>query len=336
MDTIRSVNPNPTGNAVVANSPAPARPAALPATQRVNPAASAAPARLAANPGGRGLPAWDSELQSEVTRAQQALDYLERLQAQLESIKVDLSARLSGARGGRQVEARIRQLGATLDARRKNAGDGVGADLDFSASRPASQRFRIGGLDIGTLRAAGPQTIALSVGDGPQVTVSLDPDMTPDEVARRFDRALAPLNVHAGLDKGGELVFSTAEKDYAAVAQNFVIAGRGHATVQAQQDDALSAENLETGNVEAMRQSLREVVQALARVRRSIEAASAALSQAMTRAATANIPPPAEAQVIATEFVNTASNTDYDSLIAITSALVGVSRERVLALLGLR
>lgn len=336
MDTIRSVNPNPTGGAVVANSPAPARPTALPATQRVNPAESAAPARLAAHPSGRGMPAWDNQLQSEVTRAQQALDYLERLQAQLESIKVDLSARLSGGRGGRQIEARIRQLGATLEGRRKNAGDGVGADLDFSASKPASQRFRIAGMDIGTLKAASPQTMAISVGNGPQVTVSLEPDMTADEVARRFDRALAPVGVRAGLDKGGELLFSTAEKDYAAVADNVVVAGRGRASVQAEEDNALSTENLDIGNVDAMRQSLREVVHALARVRRSIEAASAALSQAMTRAATANIPPPAEAQAIATEFAGTASNTDYDSLIAITSALVGVSRERVLALLGLR
>jgi hypothetical protein len=44
--------------------------------------------------------------------------------------------------------------------------------------------------------------------------------------------------------------------------------------------------------------------------------------------------PPPEVQDAAQEFASTASNPDYESLLSLTSALVGVSRERVLALLG--
>jgi hypothetical protein len=77
------------------------------------------------------------------------------------------------------------------------------------------------------------------------------------------------------------------------------------------------------------------VVQALARVRRSQDAASVALSTAMARNAQPAIPS-AELAMIAQDFTATAASHDYDSLLAITSALVGVSRERVTALLGLR
>jgi predicted RNA-binding Zn ribbon-like protein len=88
--------------------------------------------------------------------------------------------------------------------------------------------------------------------------------------------------------------------------------------------------------VDALRQSLREVVQALARVRHSQAAARAALSAAIARAASDSAPPQQEVQQMAQDFASTASSPDYDSLIAITSALVGVNRERVQALLGLR
>jgi hypothetical protein len=337
MDTIRSVTPNASANgAVVANSPAPARTPALPATQRVNPANAPVAAGSSPVPLRRGLAAWGNQLQDEVARAQQALDYLDRLQEQLETVKGDLAARLSGSRGGaRQLEARIRQLGATLDGRSKSAGDGVSNQLEFSAAAPASQRFRIRGLDTGTLQAVGAQTLKFSIAGSPQLSVAIDPSMTPEEIAARFDRALAPANVRVSLDNEGQLVFSTPESNWPAVREGITLIGRGRVTTD-EEPASLSPQDLEIGNVDALRQSLREVVQALARVRRSQEAASAALSAAINRTATAHLPPPAEVQAMAQDFAQTASSPDYNSLIAITSALVGVSRERVLALLGHR
>ena len=85
-----------------------------------------------------------------------------------------------------------------------------------------------------------------------------------------------------------------------------------------------------------LRQSLREVVQALARVRQSQDAAARRCRAASVAMAQAYCPPPATSRKQAQDFASTASRPDYDSLLALTSALVGVSRERVLALLGLR
>lgn len=279
----------------------------------------------------------NQNLQSEVARAQQAIDYLERVASQLEALKADLSARLAGrGANARQLEARARQLGATLDARRSDGGDGLDAQLDFNAAQGAQQRFRIRGLDVAALQAGGQQTLGFSVGSagGPQLAATIEPGMTAEEIARRLDRTLAPLNVRAGLDGQGELVFVTPEASWNKVKDAIAVTGRGRVDTAAV-PASLAPNEWELGNPDALRQSLREVVQALARVRRSQDAASMALSAAMTRTAQPEIPT-AELELIAQDFSATAASHDYDSLLAITSALVGVSRERVQALLGLR
>jgi hypothetical protein len=77
------------------------------------------------------------------------------------------------------------------------------------------------------------------------------------------------------------------------------------------------------------------VVRALERVRHSQDAASNALSAATLQVSKSQTPPP-EVGLAAQDFASAAASTDYDSLLALSSALVGVSRDRVLALLGLR
>lgn len=275
-------------------------------------------------------------MQGEVARAQQAIDYLERVASQLEALKSDLSARLSGrSAASRELEARVRQLGATLEGRRQQAGDGVDAELDFEADG-ARQRFRIAGLDIASLRAGGAHTLGFSVGSagGPQLAAKIEPGLTPEEVARRLDRTLAPVKVRAGLDRTRELVFTARESSFGQIKDAIAVTGRGRVDTVAL-PAGLEPGNWELGNPDALRQSLREVVQALARVRRSQDSASLALSAAMTRSAQPAFPGAALAMV-AGDFAATAAGHDYESLLAITSALVGVSRERVHALLSLR
>jgi hypothetical protein len=231
----------------------------------------------------------------------------------------------------------VRQLVSTLASRRKKAGGGVDNNLNFSG-KPATQRFRIRGLDLASLRNGGPQSLAFSVGGvgGPQLSVNIDPNQTDDEIAAALNQALAPMGVNAGLDGQGGFVFTTPETNWPAVKDSIAISGRGR--VATEEVAAELAPQQWTGNGnggDALRASLREVVQALERVRRSRDAASNALSAATVEMTQATTPPP-EAQDAAQEFATTASNPDYESLLSLTSALVGVSRERVLALLGLK
>lgn len=280
---------------------------------------------------------WDNRLQSDVASAQQAREYLDRVAAQLESVKAALSAKIAGMKSGaRDLEARARQLGASIAARSAQAGGSVDAQLAFSDGEPAQQRFRIQGLDVATLQSSAPLSLAFSVGGagGPQLAASLEPGMTAEEISTRLDRTLAPLGVRAGLDKQNRIEFRTAEANWPGVRDSIAISGRGRVATEAVSPD-LKLQDIGTGNAEALRQSLREVVQALERVRRSQDAASAALSAATLRAAQSELSAD-DLAISAQDFATTAASHDYESLLAITSALVGVSRERVLALLGLR
>ncbi len=281
---------------------------------------------------------WNPQMQGNVARAQQALDYLERVASQLEALKADLSAKITGrADPARQIEARSQQLTSMLEARRKQAGGGLDAQLSFNDGQPAMTRFRIRGFDLAALQSStSTQTYAFSVGGsgGPQLTATIEPGMTPEEIAARLDRTLSPVKVRVALDNQQQLVFSAPEGEWVGIKDAIAISGRGRVDV-VEEPAALAPQQWDIGNPDALRQSLREVLQALARVRNAQAAASAALSAAMAATAQPAVPE-AELAVIASDVSATAASHDYQSLLAITSALVGVSRERVQALLGLR
>ncbi|NHZ79476.1 hypothetical protein F2P44_09325 [Massilia sp. CCM 8695] len=294
-----------------------------------------APARSTPAPLRRGLASVDHQLQGDVASAQQALDFLEQVAGQLQALKGELSAKLSSRRGDSgAIEAHLRQLGATMDKRRQASGGSVDARLSFSSPAPASQRFRIKGLNLDMLTAGAGQTLSFSVGGNTQpLTVTVDPSMTRDDIVVRFDRALAPANMRVSADGSGALVFSTPETAWPMVRDSLSIQGVGRVAVEAD-TDVVMPQQWGASNADALRQSLHEVVQALAQVQRSQDAASQALSAAASRAAVDQAPP-ADIEVMAQDFADTASTPNYESLLALTSALVGISRERVLALLGL-
>jgi len=281
-----------------------------------------------------------SALQDGVARAQQAIDYLERVASQLESLKGELTAKLASARSASaartpHVDTQTRQLANLLKARSKDGGGSVDANLNYTP-QPSTQRFRIRALDIDALQQSAPQTVSFSIGGagGPQIAAAITPDQSSAEAARAIDRAIAPLGVRASLDDSGALVFSTAETNWPAVKDSIAVSGHGRVATE-EIPAELAPQQWSSGNTDALRQSLREVVQALERVRRSQDAASGTLSAASVQYTQAQTPPP-EVQIAGEEFAAAAAGTDYDSLVSLTSALVGVSRERVLALLGLR
>ena len=336
---LRSANPaNPSINntgAAAANAAVARATAVKPLDADSRAVTQAAPSPASA-PLQRGIK-WNTRMQGDVARAQQALDYLERVSAQLEALKADLSAKITGRSDpARQIEARSQQLTNMLEARRKQAGGGLDAQLSFNDGQPAMTRFRIRGFDMAALQSAGQQTYAFSVGSngGPQLTATIEPGMTPEQIAARLDRTLSPVKVRVALDNQQQLVFSAPEAEWVGIKDAIAISGRGRVDV-AEEPPALAPQQWNIGNPDALRQSLRDVLQALARVRRAQDAASAALSAAMANTAQPALPE-AELAVIAGDFSATAASHDYHSLLAITSALVGLSRERVQALLGLR
>ena len=293
------------------------------------PPAAAAPLR-------RGLPGLDTRLQGDVASAQQAIDFLQEVAAQLQALKGELSAKISNLQADeQQIEAQLRQLASTLTRRRQSGGDKLDAALQYN-SATASQKFSMRGMTLEALRAGPARVISFSVSSsGQPLSVNLEPGLSDDEIIQRFDRALQPANIRAS-NNNGQLLFSTPEVDWPALRENLVILGNGRVVTEAE-GAALVPQRWGTESTEALRQSLQEVVRALAQVRRSQDAATRELSVARSRTASAAVElPAASMETLAQEFVSTATTPNYDSLMAITSAMVGVSRDRVQALLGLR
>jgi hypothetical protein len=295
-----------------------------------------------------GLNNWDHQLQGEISNAQQTLDYLERSSSQLQALKSELAAKLA-ARQGRegQVEARVRQFSNTWRQRASASGGTLDAQLGYTSPRAAQQNFSIRGLTMASLQEGPQEVLAFSVGGANQAlrSVNIEPGLSESEIVSRFDRALMPSGIGVKLGENGELVFSTSEAAWANVRDSLSVRGSGirYPTGQMSrvrtdaEPAAIAPEEWQTGDVEALRATLQQVVQALAQLQAARSSVSLALAQATGRVAKAQpVQESVSMDTLAENFTQKASQPGYESLLAISSALVGISRERVVALLGLK
>ncbi|TWI67616.1 hypothetical protein IP91_01733 [Pseudoduganella lurida] len=296
----------------------------------------------------RGLSNWDQPLQNDISGAQQAVDFLEQSAAQLRALKTDLSAKLAARqlRDG-QAEQRVRQFADTWRTRREASGGTLDARLNFASGEPSSQRFSVRGMTLQNLRNGARETLAVAVGSGAQGlrSVHLSPGLSDEEIVGRFDSALAPAGVRVAAGQDGELVFSTSEDSWPAVRDVFAVQGSGVRFPTGQlnrlkteaEAPVVMPEGWGTADIEGMRATLQQVTQALAHVEAALAKVRLELASAAQRADSA-MPQLETAGVedLADRFAGIAQEPGYQSLLALTSALVGINRERVVSLLGLR
>ncbi|KAB8062113.1 hypothetical protein GCN74_02705 [Janthinobacterium sp. FT14W] len=265
----------------------------------------------------------------------------------MQALKSELAAKLA-ARQGRegQVEARVRQFSNTWRQRASASGGTLDAQLSYSSPQAAQQQFSIRGLTMASLQEGPQEVLAFSVGGANQAlrSVNIEPGLSESEIVSRFDRALMPSGISVKRGENGELVFSTPEANWNNVRDSLSVRGSGvrYPTGQMSrvrtdaEPAAIAPEEWNTGDVEALRATLQQVVQALAQLQAARSSVSLALAQATGRVARAQ---PVQVNVsmdtLAENFTEKASQPGYESLLAISSALVGISRERVVALLGL-
>ena len=311
------------------------------------PGASAAPPAGAA-PLRRGLSNWDQPLQNDISSAQQAVDFLEQSAAQLRTLKTDLATRLAArqVRDG-QLEQQVRQFADTWRTRREASGGSLDARLKFSAAEPSSQRFTVRGMSLTNLRSGARETLAISVGGGVQGlrSVHLSPGLSDEEIVARFDGALAPAGVRVSANDDGELVFSTGEGNWPAVRDSIAVQGSGVRFPTGQlsrlraepEAPAVMPENWGLEDIDSMRETLQKVMgalshveAALSKVRQELNVATQRAQSAMPQMETAGV------EDLATRFATIAGEPGYQSLLALTSALVGINRDRVVSLLSLR
>jgi hypothetical protein len=286
-------------------------------------------------------------LQSDISGAQQAVDFLEQSAAQLRALKTELSAKLvSQQRSAGQLEARLRQFGATWRNRQQASGGTLDSALNYGPA-PTPQRFTVRGMTLPNLRQGERETLAISVGGAAQGvrSVMLAPGMSDQQIVGSFDQALAPAQVRVSAGDDGALVFSTSEKNWPGVRDQIAMQGNGIRFPAGQLTrvkadpvaPAIQPEQWGSANVEALRATLHQVVQALAHIEQALSQVNLALNNANLQVD--SMQPDVTAVGIdqaAQNFVSTAKEPNYQSLLTLTSALVGMSRERVISLLGLR
>jgi len=305
----------------------------------VNPTpTSAAPLR-------RGLTNMDQPLQGEISGAQQALDFLEQSAGQLRSLKADLSARLANRqRADGTLEARVRQFSNSWRTRAQASGGTLDSQLNFS-NQSTNTRFNVRGMNLTNLRQGGREVLAISLGGQNLSSVVLEPGLTDQQIAQRFDTALAPSGVRTSLGEDGQLEFTVPESQWGNIRDTIAVQGGGQRFPTGQlnrvkaeaQAPVVDPDNWQTADVESIRTTLQQVLQALAQVERSIASVQTALNQAAARVR--NTVPSGTTdgmEQVAQNFVTTAKQPGYQSLLSITSALAGISRERVISLLSLR
>lgn len=293
----------------------------------------------------RGLSNMDAPLQNDVSGAQQAIDFLEQSAAQLRALKTDISAKLATRtmRDG-QVEARVRQFSETWRNRSQASGGTLDAQLNFS-NEPSTQRFTVRGMTLANLRNGARETLAISIGGGTAGlrSVHLAPGLSDAEVISRFDQAMAPAGVRVSVNKDGELVFTAPESAWPGIRDSLAVQGSGIRFPAGQlnrikadaEEPVVMPEGWGTSDIEAMRATLQQVTQALAHV----EAALAKVRQelAITTQRVSELPEIEVAGMgqMAEVFANVANEPGYSALVSLTSALVGINRDRVVSLLRL-
>jgi hypothetical protein len=349
----------------VAASPAPAQPATRDVAPRRSTDAAAASGHAPA-PLRRGLGNWNPQLHQDLSNAQQAQDFLDRTAAQLQGIKAELSAKLAGLQSqDSQLQAQLQQLAATWHGRHSASGGSLDPQLRFSTPAVATQRFSVRGLDLQTLTSGSGETLAFSVGGTGQglMSVSIPPGLSPDEVVRRFDHALAPAGIRVASDDSGALIFSVSEGAWPAVRDTLSVKGDGirfptgqltrvktdaePAAVQpeawqkaingpAAAPSADPPTDDRSADAAALRRALQQIVQSLDRVRQARVVVARALAEAAGKIDQARPREgPADAKALAANFQSVAGQQDYASFSSVSSALVGISRSRVISLLAL-
>lgn len=288
----------------------------------------------------------DAPLQNDVSGAQQAIDFLEQSAAQLRALKTDIAAKLATRtmRDG-QVEQRVRQFSETWRNRAQASGGTLDAQLNYS-NQPSTQRFTVRGMTLANLRNGARETLAISVGGGTAGlrSVHLAPGLSDAEIISRFDQAMAPAGVRVSVNKDGELVFTAPESAWPGIRDSLAVQGSGIRFPAGQlnrikadaEAPVVMPEGWGTSDIEAMRATLQQVTQALAHVEAALAKVRQELATA-TQRVQSELPEIEVAGMgqMAEVFANVANEPGYSALVSLTSALVGINRDRVVSLLRL-
>jgi hypothetical protein len=302
---------------------------------------------------------FDSHLNERISGAQLALEFLDRLGAQLQTVRAGISRHLAQVRGAAKpsagaadpdgVDALIQEVNACWSQRQVVTAGTLNCRLEYSPSGEARQNFTARGLEFGSLRAnRSTEILNFSVGgrghrSGSSVTV--EPGLSNAAFVQRFDRALAPSGVRAAQSAAGALTFSVPEAAWLGVRDTFTIMGEGrrfstgrfnrvHITPEA---SILQPEEWGSVDTAALRATRQEAFKAQGVVRQAREIVARGLADAGAYlgaevAASGTAEALWCAEFIAA-FAGSAGRPDFQSVASFAPALTGLNRHRAMTVL---
>lgn len=304
-----------------------------------------------------GLRAWEPGRQQTITSARQALDYLEQLSGQLLRLRKDVAARLSKLRAAAQPQGgnTLPVVGnepwlESLDAvervwqqRPELARQTIDGQLRYAGASGSMQAFRVRGLDAQALQGGGREvlTFALQGWAAGVSSVTLEPEEGLAANIRRLDLALGASGVRAMPDGRGDVIFKVNESLWPRVRDGLSVKGEGqryaagalHRVRAEPEPDAVSPAQWRRAadDTQSLERVLQAVLRAIDRVKHAQRQVSQALAEASAGAATEADPAQA---AFAKSFEALGSAPGFGAYVQVAPALVGISRERVLALLS--
>jgi prefoldin subunit 5 len=290
---------------------------------------------------------WDGKLNADLSNAQRTLEFLDQSAARLQGLKLELSAKLTGRlQQTGSLQHKVRQFDGHWQQRLAATGGSLDSQLAYDGAAAPSQRFTVRGLTLQILQSGAKETLTFSLGAGqPLRSVIVEPGLSEEAIVQRFDNALAPAQIRVAKGDGGALVFSVAESAWSAVRDTLAIKGDGMRFPTGQfnrartvaEPPALQPETWQISDLESLRKTLQQVVQALAHVHQAREAVNRALDEAVSRAHAAQSEESAAVVTKLTQdFLGISARSEYQIFSSVVAAVVGISRSRVLALLALR
>lgn len=293
------------------------------------------------------LQARDPQFNTRVAAAQQTLVWLDTLSTRLDKLKSDLSAQLAGPAVQRPLAQDIDQVQALWQKRQAATQGRLDAQLRFTPDAEAHQRFQVRGLDQRSLQSGERETLAFTTGSAGPVdqrvrTAVIDPAYDEAAVRRLLDHTLAPAHVRVSQAGDGQVVLSTPESQWPAVRDGLSIKGGGirfpgqqfHRVRTEPEAPALQPQAWKADTPIEQRQTLQQVLPALAQIRQARQVVQSSLDQAAQ--ALPSAPPAGEAawaQQFAMDFSAIADQTGYGLFAAMAPAVQGLTSTRARAVL---
>lgn len=289
------------------------------------------------------------EINEAASGMQQAIDYLGTFGDALKTLKQVVGARVAGNARDIDVSRQFERTVAVWHRRRHETGARLDDMLRLGDSGSAKRLFSMQGFGAKDARRAEGEVVTFHLGGtgARPATIYFAPDISEHKMIYQLKSGLAPLGIGCDADSQGRLYFAVDEVRWPLIARGLHVRGGGvrlpaggaQRPVLGDHPERIDPDGWQMHNGEALRTSLRSVLQAQKRVEQAFNRAQEVLEHTRCRldeiatTAGANLANTVSlrAEVERADFVG---RHGYAATLAV--AMAGLDRGRVRELLTLR